>query len=95
MEDSNYKSDNIQDRSNSNSQAKIKECANELLNESKKLANEMYQQGKETVGEKVNDAEEYIRDYSDKLINKIQTNPLSSVLLAVGVGMLLSTLLKK
>ena len=66
-----------------------------LLNESKKLANDLYQQGVDKVSEKVSDAEECIQAYSDKLVKKIHTNPLSSVLVAVGVGMVLSALFKK
>lgn len=92
--DKNYKARPL-DPTASDSQSKIKESANELLTESKKLAGEIYQQGVEAVGEKVHDVEDYVNEYSDKLIKKIHTNPLSSVLVAVGVGMLLSTLIRK
>jgi ElaB/YqjD/DUF883 family membrane-anchored ribosome-binding protein len=94
MEDSKFKAENLHNKTD-NTHNKIKESANDLLNESKKMASEIYEQGKETVGEKVSEAEEYIREYSDRLVNKIQTNPLGSVLVAVGVGMLLSSMLKK
>ena len=74
---------------------KIKSSANDLLDESKKLASDLYQQGVNKMSAKVSDAEESIQDYSDKLVSKIQTNPLSSVLIAAGVGILLSSLFKK
>jgi len=77
------------------SQAKIKESASDLLQESKKLANDLYQDGVNKVSEKVNDVEDYVHEYSDKLIQKIQANPLSSVLVAAGVGLLLATFLRK
>lgn len=82
-------------RSTQDHTAKMKESATELLSESKKLANDLYQQGVDKVSEHVNDTEERIHVYSDKLVKKIHTNPLSSVLMAVGVGMLLSSFFKK
>lgn len=36
-----------------------------------------------------------VKEYSDELLKKVQENPLTSVLIAAGVGFLLSTLLKK
>ncbi len=75
--------------------AKMKASANDLLDESKKLANDLYKQGVNKVSESVSDAEECIQAYSDTLVKKIQSNPLSSVLVAVGMGVLLSAFFKK
>jgi ElaB/YqjD/DUF883 family membrane-anchored ribosome-binding protein len=94
MENSNYKPGNL-GHNMADTQAKIKESASDLLHESKKLANDLYQQSVDKVGEKVGDVEDCVHEYSDKLINKIHANPLSSVLVAVGVGMFLHALLKK
>lgn len=79
----------------SDSQAKIKESAADIINESKKMAGDVYQQGVNKMNEKVHDAEEYMHDYSDKFVKKIHANPIGSVLVAVGVGMLLSSILRK
>lgn len=69
----------------------VGEAATELLTEGKKLANELYEEG---LG-KISEAEEQVKEYSDELLKKVQQNPLASVLIAGGIGFLLSTLLKK
>lgn len=69
----------------------VVDAANELLNESKKLANELYEEGLS----KINMAEEQFKEYSDLLLKKIQEKPLTSVLIAGGVGFLLTKLIKK
>ena len=94
MDNTNYKSANA-GSSIADTQSKIKESASDLLHEGKKLATDIYQQSVDKVGEKVGDVEDCVHEYSDKLIKKIHTNPLSSVLVAIGVGMLLNSLLKK
>ncbi|KTD52766.1 DUF883 C-terminal domain-containing protein [Legionella quateirensis] len=66
-------------------------AAEDLINEGKKFANEVYQEGVH----KVSDAEEVVKEYSDKLVQKIQEKPLTSVLVAAGVGVLLAALLRK
>lgn len=67
------------------------DAASELLNEGKKYANELYKEGLN----KVSEAEDSVKEYSDDLLKKVQENPLASVLIAAGVGFLLSALLKK
>lgn len=79
----------------SDSQAKIKESANDLLTEGKRLAGEIYHQSIDAMGGKVEEVEEYVHEYSDKIVKKIRTNPFASVLIAAGVGMLISTILRK
>ena len=76
-------------------QAKIKDSATDLLNEGKKLAGDIYHQSKDRIGDKVSDVEDSVQEYSDKLIKKIHDNPLSSVLIAAGIGMLFATIFRK
>ena len=66
-------------------------AAEDLINEGKKFANEVYREGVN----KVSDAEEVVKEYSDKIVQKIQEKPLTSVLVAAGVGMLLAAFLRK
>ena len=73
------------------SESHVAESASELLNEGRKLANELYEQGLHKVG----DAQDTVKEYSDNLTKKIQENPLASVLIAGGIGLLLASLLKK
>ncbi|KTD60064.1 hypothetical protein [Legionella shakespearei] len=75
----------------SNDKANVGAAAAELLKESKKLANELYEEG---LG-KVSDVEENVKQYSDQLLKKVQENPLTSVLVAGGIGFLLSKILSK
>lgn len=82
---SDFKNNNAKNKSN------VGEAASELLNESKILAGKLYDDGLN----KVSEAEENVKEYSDELLRKIQENPLVSVLIAGGVGFLLSTLFKK
>ncbi len=69
----------------------VSDAANDLLNESKKLANELYEDGLT----KLNEAEQQIKNYSDQVIIKIQEKPITSLLIAGGIGFILSRLLKK
>ncbi len=71
--------------------AQVSRAASELLNEGKKLAHELYEEGLDKVGDVQKDAHEY----SDELLKKVKENPLSSILIAGGIGFLLSMLLKK
>lgn len=69
----------------------VAEAAEALLNEGKKFAHEVYQEGIH----KVSDAEDVVKECSDKLVQKIHDKPLTSVLIAAGVGMLLAAFLRK
>jgi ElaB/YqjD/DUF883 family membrane-anchored ribosome-binding protein len=73
------------------SKSHVGDAANELLTESKKLASEIYEEGLS----KVSEAEEQIKEYSELVLKKIKDKPLTSILIAGGVGFLLSKLLKK
>lgn len=85
------KSENLRNFKTSHaSKAQVGEAASVLLNESKKKAHELYDENLA----KVNHAEEQLRDFSDKLVIKVKENPVSSVLIAAGLGFLLSKILK-
>ncbi|AHE65601.1 DUF883 family protein [Legionella oakridgensis] len=71
--------------------SQVGEAAGELLKESRKLAQEIYEEGLH----KVEDAQKNIKEYSDELLEKVRKNPLASVLIAAGVGFLLSSILRK
>ena len=69
----------------------VKAVTHELLKEGKKLANDLYKGGLEQVSK----AEDGVKEYSDELSAKVRENPLRSLLIAGGIGVLLSLLLKK
>ncbi len=69
----------------------LSDAAEDLIKEGKKFANEVYQQGVD----QVTNTEELVKDYSEKLVQKIQEKPITSVLLAAGVGILLASFLRK
>jgi ElaB/YqjD/DUF883 family membrane-anchored ribosome-binding protein len=69
----------------------IKEAAEDLLHEGKKMAYEIYEDGLN----KVNEAQDNVKEYSDELVKKVQDNPLTSILIAGGIGFLLSSILRK
>ncbi|MCA0402414.1 MAG: hypothetical protein LCH30_01320 [Proteobacteria bacterium] len=60
--------------------AKMKQNANDILNEGK---------------EKLAETQETVNNYTDELAKKIQTKPLTSVLIAGGIGFILSAIFKK
>jgi ElaB/YqjD/DUF883 family membrane-anchored ribosome-binding protein len=69
----------------------ISEEANDLLKHGKKFAGRLYDEGMDKVGE----ASDEIHEYSDELVKKIRRNPLTSLVIAAGVGFLISSLMKK
>ena len=69
----------------------LEAAASQLLNEGKRKANQLYEEGVH----KVNEVEENVKEYSDHLVKKVQENPLTSILIAGGIGFLLSRLMKK
>ncbi len=77
---------------NSNThKAHIQEAASELLDESIKYAHELYDDGLKRVGIAQKEAE----IYKDELLEQVREHPLKAVLIAGGVGFLLSALLRK
>lgn len=71
--------------------ARITDAATDLLNEGKKYASDVYQQGVDKIG----NAEEAVKEYSDKLVDIIHEKPITSIIVAAGIGILLASLLKK
>ncbi|BCA95392.1 hypothetical protein TUM19329_17530 [Legionella antarctica] len=83
--------DSLNKRANSTQKSHVADAASDLLNEGKKYAHELYEEGLN----KVSEAEDSVKKYSDDLLKKVQENPLTSVLIAGGIGFLLSKILKK
>lgn len=78
-------------RMGTNGKSQVESAANDFLSDGKKLANALYENGMH----KLDKAEDQVKEYSDELLNKVQRHPLTSVLIAAGVGFLLSTFFKK
>ena len=84
--------DNFKEGSKYNTRkANISDAASDLLNEGKKLASDIYEDGMD----KMSEAQRTAKEYSDELLVSVQKNPLTSVLIAAGVGFILSSLLRK
>lgn len=71
--------------------AHVTEAASDLVNESVKLAHELYQEGLK----KLDDVTHEAKSYSDELLVQVREHPLKAILIAGGVGILLSALLRK
>ncbi len=71
--------------------AHVAEAASELVNEGKKLAHELYEES----AHKMTEAQKAVAGRSDEVLEKVRKNPLTSVLIATGVGFLLSSLFRK
>ena len=69
----------------------MSDAASDLLHEGKKLVNDIYEDGRH----RVHEAKDTVIGYSDDLSEKIRKNPMSSVLIAAGVGFMLSIILRK
>ncbi|MFY7697331.1 MAG: hypothetical protein ACOVQX_00650 [Legionella sp.] len=69
----------------------IADTANDLIHEGIKFASDFYGERKE----KINTAQQTAKEYTDELATKVKKNPLTSVLIAAGVGFLISSMLKK
>ena len=69
----------------------IIDSASELFCEGKKKAHELYEESMQ----KVNETQKTMNDYSDEFVKKVKENPVTSVLIAAGVGYILSSLLRK
>ncbi len=77
--------------SNHSKKSHVAESAADLLDESKKLANELYEGGLN----KLNIVQKEAVEYSDELLQKVREHPLKAILIAGGVGLILSALLRK
>ena len=70
---------------------RINEAAHDVVEDSKHLANEIYEEGRYYV----NEAHSHAREYSDEMLEKVRKNPASALMIAAGVGFLLSSILRK
>lgn len=64
---------------------------NHILDEVKKLGFEIYEEGKD----KLDEFQDDIKVQSDRVVKKVHEKPISSLLIAAGVGFLLSHLLRR
>ncbi len=67
------------------------DAASELVGRGKKLAHDLYQEGIE----QVDCAQQKAEDYTEELVGKVRDNPLKSILIAGGIGFLISLLFKE
>lgn len=71
--------------------AQVTEAATDLLDEGKKYAHELYEDGLE----KAEQVKKEAQVYTDELLMRVREHPMKSILIAGGIGMLLSALLRK
>lgn len=69
----------------------VKDKTEELYNQTKEVAGDLYNEGIK----KVNEAQEHLKQYSDELAATIKEKPLTSLLIAGGIGFIIAALLKK
>lgn len=69
-------------------EAHVAQAASALLKEGKKMANGLYHDGIH----KVSDMQESIKGYSDEVAHKVHAKPLMSLLIAGGIGFILSAI---
>lgn len=62
-----------------------------LVHEGKKLVSNIYKDGNTMLHHASND----VKQYSDEMLQKVQKNPLTSILVATGVGIVLSVFLRR
>ncbi|MGQ3888724.1 hypothetical protein ACQUW5_06780 [Legionella sp. CNM-1927-20] len=74
-------------RRNSN----LSEAASDLLKDSKKVANGLYEEGRYRVAE----MQDSIRVYSDELIKQVHARPMTTLLIAAGVGFILASFIRR
>ena len=68
-----------------------KEHAENIYAQTKECVNELYEEGRKKIG----DAQDSFKDYSRVAAKQVKNKPLSSLLIAGGIGFLLSALFKK
>ena len=68
-----------------------KETAELYTDKLKDKVSDLYDEGKQ----KFNTLEDCVEDYSDELVKKVKDNPITSLLIAGGIGFILSKFLRK
>ncbi|KTC93866.1 MULTISPECIES: hypothetical protein [Legionella] len=61
-----------------------------VLEETKKLGTDIYNDGTETI----NELKDKFQEHSDKVVQNVKEKPFTSLLIAAGIGFILSRLLK-
>lgn len=69
----------------------VKDSAEDIYESVKDSAEQIYKAGKKKLGQ----SQDIVQDYSEDLVKTIKERPLTSLLVAGGVGALLSLLLRK
>ena len=67
------------------------EKARDTYHEIKHKAEEFYEEGKKTMC----DARDHLKEYSEEVVDYVKEKPISSLLIAGGIGFILAALLKK
>lgn len=68
--------------------SQVSEAASNLLHEGKKMASSMYEDSKH----KASEVQENLKWYTDSVASGVQKKPVASILIACGVGYILSSL---
>lgn len=71
--------------------ANVTEAAADLMDEGKKYAHELYEDGLE----KAEQVKQEAQVYTEELLTKVREHPLKAILIAGGIGLLLSAMLRK
>lgn len=75
---------------NMNMNNNISDQTQQVITEAKKLGSQIYDEGKE----RFDDMQREVKKQSDHLSHKVHQNPLSSLLIAAGVGFLLAKIMR-
>lgn len=68
-----------------------KDMAEDLYNQTKEKASDLYDEGMK----KMYDAQDNLKEYSDELVKNVREKPFTSLLIAGGIGFIISALLRK
>ena len=84
--------ESINKRTSTNSKkSHLSDAATQFMNEGKKFVHEIYEDGRH----RVHDAQQHAKEYSDEAVEVVRKNPMTSVLVAAGIGFLLHAILRK
>ncbi|WP_051555184.1 DUF883 family protein [Legionella fairfieldensis] len=86
----NYERNNTRQFSKSH-EPDLSEQMENVVKEAKKMGSQLYREGQDKMDELQNN----LKQHSDKIVAKVHEKPLSSLLIAAGVGFILSRLLNR
>ncbi len=72
-----------------------KDKAEDLTDQLKQTASDVYQSGKEKANQTLNQMEGSFQDHADQALQSVREKPLTSVLIAAGIGFILAKLINK